>query len=1317
MQVVILKHPLYGSVYWNGSDFVYTSFGTNNSSDSFIYSITQNNKTIIYTKYVNLDNQAPTTNSIQLTANVNTTITVKLSDIASDNTIFFDNLKIKSVTGNKNGNLYNTDTEIYYESEKYNDIEVLTYTVTDKEYETTNTITITLSNGYSRDIPSKGIRRFLPLENNITQFSKNTAGYTSMYPILSQFQNSWDSIDYDLYNRMSDVVDNSNLSWSSVYRNKEKYQNLSNVLCANSAKWNSDVPIVSSIYDLITPSIISWNSDYNILVTTSSNWNNAITTNKLLSSSLSAIEQKINNTQNNINNNVNSIWNTTEIFAITSKYFPFWTTGYSILTTYNNIWNDQITKSISLSTSYYRNKNKFDNTTQTVIDNYLTKWDLTNLLSLSADYFNKWNELNTLLYSNSSIWNGYITSLITLSTSYYRNKNKFDNTTQTVIDNYLTKWDLTNLLSLSANYFDKWINLNTLIKSYSSTWQNSLNDTINFINYYNTNKNNFDNTTQTVIDNYLTRWDLTELLSLSANYFHIWNELNTLITSNSSSWNTQTILLTSLSTSYYTNKNNFDNTTQTVIDNSSSTWSPFSLSNDFNKYSNTYNLVCSYSADWDHIAGSKVLFHIQFDKDDEQFDTLVDLVTSNNNINWGTSLSALSVNNYYKWNNSYNYINKNKDVLTYNDIVYTNIYIEFLNIQSNYNNTYTTVKDNSANYNSTGILEISSYSPKWNNTYDIIANKGLKWGSSLYLGNVFDKYIYSNYILNNNYLNWNNNSIYNNINSTSSRNNNLYNLLISESAKWSIGKDQVLYNNIISNSNKFNNVYNTVSSNTNNNNWGILSGYINDNYNLYWDSVFNFVYISEKINVYTLTYNNTNTFKNIFNQKNITFNNTTNTINSNISYWDTAVNTYNTILNYIPKWDSYVNSLSTLSSIWSNNSDKPDLFLTYTQQNSAKFNNLNTNFVVISTNLYNTNELINLSSNAFLKGNSTTDLSAKSIISKGNLTINNNLSVFGVINNINTEILTTSSFIVTNLSTNDAFVVTKLGIAGGISTFKNPNSATVLDINANQTVGINTPIANKTLTVVGSISTSGKIYNYLNDITTTFSINSGKYYSTYNTVTSLSTDINLFNIDKNKYDTSNTYVSNSSSIINNLLLINYVSYENMYNISLSQSSINEITTNLISLSTNNFAKDLIFRSNQNKYDTTYSIITSITSTEVFEIYNSFNSNSVLTPKTIYYVVPSNLRIKEWTIIADKQTTASIDILSSDFNKFNITNPATQTLISISNKPTLNNELKKTYSLLSGNWYTDLVSESILIFNLTQNTDANSISINLKVTKI
>jgi hypothetical protein len=172
----------------------------------------------------------------------------------------------------------------------------------------------------------------------------------------------------------------------------------------------------------------------------------------------------------------------------------------------------------------------------------------------------------------------------------------------------------------------------------------------------------------------------------------------------------------------------------------------------------------------------------------------------------------------------------------------------------------------------------------------------------------------------------------------------------------------------------------------------------------------------------------------------------------------------------------------------------------------------------------------------------------------------------------------------------------------------------------------------------------------------------------------------------------------------------------MYNISISQSANNQIVTDFITLCANNFAQDILFRANETKLDTTYNLLTSITSTEIFEIHNTFVSDNILTPKNIFYIVPQKLKILNWTIISDVQTTASIDVLSSDYNKYNPTNSNTKTLISRSNKPILTNQLINS-SLITNEWSTNLVSDSILIFNLTQNTAAKSISIILKVTKI
>jgi len=68
MQVVILKQPLYGDIIWNGVDFIYNSYTEERYNDYYIYSLTVDGKSTVYTKYVNQINTPPVANNVSLTA-------------------------------------------------------------------------------------------------------------------------------------------------------------------------------------------------------------------------------------------------------------------------------------------------------------------------------------------------------------------------------------------------------------------------------------------------------------------------------------------------------------------------------------------------------------------------------------------------------------------------------------------------------------------------------------------------------------------------------------------------------------------------------------------------------------------------------------------------------------------------------------------------------------------------------------------------------------------------------------------------------------------------------------------------------------------------------------------------------------------------------------------------------------------------------------------------------------------------------------------------------------------------------------------------
>jgi hypothetical protein len=67
--VTIIKPPLYGKVFWNGINFVYSPEVGYFGNDYFIYSISDGLVAKTYTEYVEATNVAPLADNISLTAN------------------------------------------------------------------------------------------------------------------------------------------------------------------------------------------------------------------------------------------------------------------------------------------------------------------------------------------------------------------------------------------------------------------------------------------------------------------------------------------------------------------------------------------------------------------------------------------------------------------------------------------------------------------------------------------------------------------------------------------------------------------------------------------------------------------------------------------------------------------------------------------------------------------------------------------------------------------------------------------------------------------------------------------------------------------------------------------------------------------------------------------------------------------------------------------------------------------------------------------------------------------------------------------------
>ena len=1393
MQVVILKQPLYGSVYWNGKDFIYTSYTGANINDSFIYSKSLNGQTTIHTKFVNSYNTAPSTINIELTANVlEKIVTINKSEIGFDSTTDLGAIRITEVYGNRYGKSYTDGENIYYIPEPYNDVEVLTYVITDKEYFVSGTITINLTGGIaSRDIPVTGIRRFAAVDQKLTQLGSISANIDQIYNLLNYYSGGWENVDYIRYNAMTDIVENGTSTFNSLYRNKPKYESFISGVTANSAKWDSDVPIGAATYDLINPKVLDWKNEYTTLTAYRIDWNNAITTTNILSDGIYYVYDIINTTNQTIVDNATTTWDNTEIAAITANYFPLWYSLYNTVTANSSIWNKNILDTINLSAVYYLQKIKFDNTTQTLISNYLDKWDLTNLNSLSSIYFDLWNTILPVLSSNYKIWNTAISTLTSLSSNYYKEKYKFDNLTETVITNYLTKWiaeDVQNFLNTYADTFNS--SLITLLSSYTPEWNTAISTLTSLSSNYYKEKYKFDNVTQTVIDNYFTKWIAADVQNFLNAYADIFNSsLITLLNLYAPEWNTAISTLTSLSSNYEEGRYNFNNTRQTVLDNYLSIWNLSSLNQlsalYFNTWDNTYNTLTSYNSQWNNAISTLTSLSSNYNEYRYNFNNTLQTVLDNYLTIWNlNNLNQLSALYFNKWNNVYNTLTSYAPEWNTAISTLTSLSSNYEEGRYNFNNTLQTVLNNYLSiWNLNNLNQLSAlYFNTWDNTYNTLTSYNSQWNvdtntiallNSDYNNNInytnFYNIVQSNSsilwgtdevlaasIYFNNWINlynnitaysasWNASNqfsnailLYNNLTNTVTANSatiwdssdtlylnydllryvNFLTLLKSSSSVW----DTSLYASVSSDFNKklsnYESLTQLLTSAEGLSSWGLLSSYNISNYTPRWDYVFNFLFIDDYITYYNNISDIYNTFYIDYNDASLKFDTFKQFVDDNIIFWDTTTLTNLITTNNI-KWNSVYNTIYGLSSNWFFNNKNADPLYNYTQAQSSKLINLNTTLTSNSGYWNDVLDFINLSSNILTNGNETISVSVNDINIRGNLTVKQNLSVYGIISNINTEIITTSSFTVTNETNDDAFVVTKIGGYGGITTFKNPLSVNVLDINANRTVGINTSAANTDLTVIGNISANGYIYPFLTDTITLYRENSAKYETTYNVITSLSSGINTLNSNKQKYNQYSYYVNLSSSIINDLLSINFINYDNMYNISIGQSSNNVYANDFINLSSVNFNKDDEFRNKKQKYDTLYNVVTGLSTGFIggtYEIHNTFSYQNLLSSKIIHFIVPENLKVLGWTILADKSTITTIDVLSTTYLKYNPGNAIQQTLISLSNKPSLNNQSKNRFTGLDSSWSTNLIKDSIIILKVTQNTAASAISVNIKVSK-
>jgi hypothetical protein len=249
-----------------------------------------------------------------------------------------------------------------------------------------------------------------------------------------------------------------------------------------------------------------------------------------------------------------------------------------------------------------------------------------------------------------------------------------------------------------------------------------------------------------------------------------------------------------------------------------------------------------------------------------------------------------------------------------------------------------------------------------------------------------------------------------------------------------------------------------------------------------------------------------------------------NTYGSLSSKWEDVTNTVTTKRKdfgfdvfQTRKYDSFVNTVSTLSSTI-----------------------LALNTLTTTKNAYwASNSSISSISARALSGAGTQNVVSRNLDVYNDLIIRNNLRVLGPKTQIDTTLNTLCSFEIKNTGTNDAFTVDKTGL-GNVLRLGN-----TLYVKSFGKVGINIDptLDSETLTIVGNISASGKIYpDTIGDQMTLYKSVSSRYENTFTYFTANSATFNTIRLSLPSYDNAYDYVRINSGDISRLLAPDYSAF-------------------------------------------------------------------------------------------------------------------------------------------------------------------------------
>jgi len=585
IRVTINKEPLYGKVFWDGNNFVYTPDAGFSGKDYYVYTISDGLVNTTNINYVDSVNTAPLASNISLTALASDTVRINVDDYITDTDNLVGPLKLVEISPTSYGDSYIDQNYIVYQSRGYNSNEIFKYTVSDGQYTASANVNILITNGADTTVPQNILDDISNIVADLNIFSDASANWDSSYTLLCAKSASWNQIDTTRFNNAATLVENNSAAWNEVAIQKPSYDAARNIVYSASASWNDVRDKITTITNIFSANSSNWNDSETVLQTNSADWISNVANVSALSSDYYINKPTWDSAVNTVYS-LSSSWDKTALTNLISSNSGDWESSYTLLCAHSAEWDSSVTKIETLEGIYNTKFSDWNSTFTTVTDNSASNWDNTNLSNAVSTGSANWNIAYNTVSSSSAEWNTNYNTLTALSTSYVSKSGNWDSAYTTVSANSAS-WDKSAVVSFLSANSGNWDTSYTTVCANSAVWNNNSSVVSALSTDFSSFSANWESTYNTICANSAS-WDYTTVSSKIENTSANWNTSYTLVCANSTTWNSVSSVYGKYDVAYNTltgASGNWQNTFTVLTGNSA-------------KWNDTYTNVQTNSSKW-----------------------------------------------------------------------------------------------------------------------------------------------------------------------------------------------------------------------------------------------------------------------------------------------------------------------------------------------------------------------------------------------------------------------------------------------------------------------------------------------------------------------------------------------------------------------------------------------------------------------------------------------------------------------------------------------------------------------------------------------